>query len=269
MRNLFNHYDRVKEALSLRPFGLFTDVDGTISEIAPSPGQARVSPGCRESLALLARRLDVVAAVSGRTAIGTRDMVGVDDMIYIGNHGYERWVDGKVQLMPGIEPYIDSIKSVLAELEKRIAVEGVIFENKGPTASIHYRRCRDQEAALKAIMTAVEEFTSGSDLRVSRGRLVVELRPPLEVNKGTAVLSLVEERQLRGALYLGDDLTDVDVFVAFHREGLPFKGLAVAVIEDETASQVIKAADYILNGVREVERFLKRVAAEATDRPAA
>jgi trehalose 6-phosphate phosphatase len=269
MRNLFNNYNVVKEVLSLHPFGLFTDVDGTISEIAPSPGQAHVSPICRESLATLARRLDVVAAVSGRTAIETKEMVGVDDIIYIGNHGYERWVGGRIQLMPGIEPYMEWIKAVLADLEKRIDVEGVIFENKGPTASIHYRRCRNQEGALKAIMAAVEELTAGSDLRISQGRLVVELRPPLEVNKGTAVLSLMEERRLKGALYLGDDLTDVDVFVAFHREGLPFKGLAVAVIEDETASQVIKEADYTLNGVREVERFLKRAAAEVTGRPAA
>jgi trehalose 6-phosphate phosphatase len=118
-------------------------------------------------------------------------------------------------------------------------------------------------------MTAVEELTTGSNLRVSQGRLVVELRPPLVVNKGTAVLSLIKERQLRGALYLGDDLTDVDVFVAFHQEGLPFKGLAVAVIEEETASQVVKEADYTLNGVREVELFLKRIAAEVADRPTA
>ena len=149
MRNLFNYYDAVTEVLSLRPFGLFTDVDGTISEIAPSPGQARVSPGCRESLAALAGRLDLVAAVSGRTAGEAREMVGVDDVIYIGNHGYERWVGGRVQLMPGVEPYMDLIRTVLEELEKRIAIEGVIFENKGPTASIHYRRCRDQEAASK------------------------------------------------------------------------------------------------------------------------
>jgi len=269
MRNLFNHYDRVKEVLSLRPFGLFTDVDGTISEIAPSPGEARVSRVCRESLTVLARRLDVVAAVSGRAAIETREMVGVDEIIYIGNHGYERWAGGRVELMPGVEPYMDSIQAVITELEKRISMEGIIFENKGPTASIHYRRCRDQEAALKAITNAVEELTAGSDLRISRGRLVVELRPPLEVNKGTAVLSLVEERHLRGAMYLGDDLTDIDVFVAFHQKGLPFKGLAVAVIEDETASRVIKEADFTLNGVREVERFLKRVAAEVTDRRAA
>ena len=91
MRNLFNYYDAVTEVLSLRPFGLFTDVDGTISEIAPSPGQARVSPICRENLAVLAKQLDVVVAVSGRTAIETREMVGVDDIIYIGNHGYEHW----------------------------------------------------------------------------------------------------------------------------------------------------------------------------------
>jgi len=269
MPYLLDHFDAVKELLALHPFGLFTDVDGTISEIAPSPAEARVSPVCRGSLTALAKHLDLVAAVSGRSAAEAREMVGIDEMVYIGNHGYERWVGGNTELIPGVEDYIIGIKAVIDEFNKRISIEGVVIENKGPTASIHYRRCRDHEAALKAIMAAVEELAEDSNLKIGLGKLVVELRPLLGVSKGTAVVSLIEERSLRGAIYLGDDLTDVDVFVSFHREGLPFKGLAVGIVGEETAPQVVREADCTLNGVTDVERFLRQIVAEVIDRPAA
>ncbi|TET75334.1 MAG: trehalose-phosphatase [Dehalococcoidia bacterium] len=268
MPYLFDHFDSVRKLLSLAPFGLFTDVDGTISEIAPSPAEARVSPICRQSLAVLAKHLAVVVAISGRPAAEAREMVGIDEMVYIGNHGYERWVGGVVELVPGVGDYPAGIKAVLDELRKLISIEGIILENKGPTASIHYRRCRDREAALKAIISAVGGLARASDLRVSLGKMAVELRPPLEVSKGTAVFSLIREHYLSGAIYLGDDLTDVDVFVAFHQKGLPFKGLAIGVIGEETVPQVARQADFTVNGVGDVERFLRQVVVEVVGRPA-
>ena len=267
MPYLFDHFDSVRNLLSLAPFGLFTDVDGTISEIAPSPAEARVSTACRESLAVLAKHLAVVAGVSGRPAAEAREMVGIDEMVYIGNHGYERWAGGKVELVPGVEGYPARIKTVLDQFDKRVAIEGIIVENKGPTASIHYRRCRDYEAALQAILSAVDGLAGDAGLKVSLGKLVVELRPPLEVSKGTAVSSLIEKHRLLGAICLGDDLTDIDIFAALHRKELPFKGLAIGVIGEETPPQIMKEADFSLNGVSDVERFLKQVIAEVTGRP--
>lgn len=268
MPYLFDHFDSVRELLSLAPLGLFTDIDGTISETALSPAEARVSPVCRESLAVLAKHLAVVVAVSGRPAAEARKMVGIDEIVYIGNHGYERWAGGGVELVPGVEDYYARVKAVLDELRKLVSIEGVILENKGPTASIHYRRCRDREAALKAIISAVDGLARAGNLRVSLGKMAVELRPPLEVSKGTAVFSLIEEHYLSGAIYLGDDLTDVDVFVAFHQKGLPFKGLAIGVIGEETVPQIARQADFIVNGVGDVERFLRQVVVEVVGKPA-
>ncbi len=267
MPYLFDHFDVVKDLLAIQPFGLFTDVDGTIAEIVPTPAEARVSPVCRESLKTLAGRLAVVAAVSGRPAAEVRRMVDIDEMVYIGNHGYDRWAGGEVELVPGVEDYPARIRKVLEEFDKLVTIEGIIVENKGPTASIHYRRCRDHEAALQAVLSAVESPAIDAGLRVSPGRLVVELKPLLEVSKGTAVGSLIEKYRLSGAICLGDDLTDVDIFVALHRKELPFKGLAIGVIGKETPPQVLKEADFSLNGVSDVERFLKRIAAEVTGRP--
>lgn len=267
MSHLFDHFDSIQELLSLTPVGVFTDIDGTISEIAPSPAEAKVSAVCRESLAILSRHLAVVGAVSGRSAAEARRMVSIEEMVYVGNHGLERWACGNIELVPGAEDYAGKIEATLDELRKLLSIEGVILENKGPTASIHYRRCRDHEAALKAIISAVDGLARGNNLRVSLGRMVVELRPPLDVNKGTAVRSLIEEKHLRGAIYLGDDMTDVDVFVALHQRGVPFKGIAIGVVTGETLPRVMAQTDFTLNGVGDVERFLKQLVAEVAGKP--
>jgi trehalose 6-phosphate phosphatase len=268
MPYLFDHFDLVRDVLSLRPVGLFTDVDGTISRIAPTPAEAFVTEACRASLGLLVERLDLVAAVSGRSAEDARNMVGVEGMVYVGNHGYERWEADGPRVLPGLEDYPDRIGSVLGEFERRISIDGMAVENKGATASIHYRRCPDHEAAREAIMGAIGELARDSGLRVSPGKLVVELRPPLDVTKGSSVLSLAEERGLRGAIYIGDDQTDVDVFVAFHEVDRALRGLAVGVLGEETPPEVVEEADLTLNGVGDVERFLRQAAAAAIDRPA-
>ena len=268
MHYLFDHFDSVNEVLNIEPLGLFTDVDGTISEIAPSPAEARVSPVCREALAVLSQKLALVTAVSGRSAVDTREMVGLDELVYIGNHGYERWIKGHVVLLPGVESYPAGIGAVLDELSRRVSIEGMIVENKGPTASIHYRRARDHKDALRSIISAIEEPARANGLKISRGKMVVELRPPLEVTKGTAVVSLIHEYALKGAIYLGDDTTDVDVFHAFNRPGLPFKGLGIGVTGGEHVSRLAEEADFTLNGVTDVERFLKQVVAGVADRQA-
>ncbi len=268
MAYLFDHFDVVREVLSLKPVGLFTDVDGTISEIAPTPAEAVVSEACRESLCLLVERLEVVAAISGRSAADTKSMVGVEGMVYVGNHGYERWDAGGLRVWPGVEDYPERIRAVLDEFGRRVSIERIVVENKGPTASIHYRLCPDHEAARRAIVSEIDALARENGLRVSRGKLVVELRPPLDVTKGSGVLSLAEERGLRGAIYIGDDLTDVDVFVAFHRTEPALRGLAVGVVGEETPPEVAEEADLTLNGVSDVERFLRQIAAEVAGRPA-
>ena len=105
MPYLFDHLDSVRKALVVSPFGLITDIDGTISEIAPVPQEAQVSPVCRGSLVILTEQLELVAAISGRPAVEAREMIGIDGMVYIGNHGLERWEGGVVKIVEGLERY--------------------------------------------------------------------------------------------------------------------------------------------------------------------
>lgn len=258
MSYLFHHLDAVLEVLALSPLGLITDIDGTISEIAPSLDEAKVSPLCRESLAALTQELQLVAAISGRPALKARGMIGVAGMVYIGNHGLERWEDGMVEVMEGVEGYRARVEAALGELTHLLAIEGIALENKGIALSIHYRQCRDRETARDHILERIANSAAAGEFRIGEGRMVVELRPAVEVDKGTALLMLVERYGLKGGIYLGDDTSDVAAFIAIR--SAPLRGLALGVIGQETPHQVEKEADFTLNGVRDVERFLRWLA---------
>ncbi len=254
MPYLFDHLDAVRQVLTLFPFGLMTDVDGTISEIVSCPEEARVSPVCRQQLAILTKRLELVAAISGRPALAAREMIGVDGMVYIGNHGLEQWHDGVLQFVEGVKEYTTKVTAALDELMGSLNVEGISFENKGVALSVHYRRSPDRKSARNCILEKIAASFIARDFSIQEGKMVVELRPSVEVNKATAVEALVKRYNLRGGIYVGDDISDVDAFRAIHQE--IFKGLAVGVISEETPQQLEKEADFTLNGVGDMERFL-------------
>ena len=98
MPYVFEQLDLIAELLRQPPFGLIADVDGTISQTAPTSQQAIVSPLCRHYLSTLCRHLALVAAISGRPATEVKNMIGIIGMVYIGNHGLERWGEGHPEL---------------------------------------------------------------------------------------------------------------------------------------------------------------------------
>ncbi len=282
MPNLFDHLDAVRQVLTASPFGLITDIDGTLSEIAPSPEEARVSPACRQQLAILTKRLELVAAISGRPALEISQMVGVKEMVYIGNHGLEQWRDGVVRLAEEVRDYPTKVASVLDELAETLTLDGILFENKTVGLSIHYRRCPDTQYAKTLIIDTLAASSIVRDFRIQEGKMVIELRPLVEIDKGVAVKALITGYHLRGGIYLGDDISDVDAFRAMHQEAsgqalrtpinkrsrqggqgernryhpASFKGLAVGVLGEETPQELEKEVDFTVNGVGDVERFL-------------
>jgi trehalose 6-phosphate phosphatase len=253
MRDIFDHLDAVKELLARSPFGLITDIDGTISEIATSPQEARVSPAFREHLAVLTGKLELVAAISGRPVLEVREMVGIEGMVYIGNHGLERWQNGMVEFADGVQGYPAKVVAVKEELGNLLAIEGLNYENKGVALAIHYRLCPDRERARQKILEILKTSVLANQFRTLEGKMVVELRPPMGVNKGTAVKDLVEKYQLRGGIFMGDDTGDIDAFRVMHQKG--FSSLCVTA--DETPDDVSREADFSVNGVSDVARFLK------------
>jgi len=240
------------------PLGLITDVDGTISKTAPTPEKARVTPLCRRYLSQLCPRIALVAAISGRPASQVREMVGIEGMVYIGNHGLERWQEGHTELSARVKEYPKIISATIKELTPLLTQQGVRIENKGVSATIHYRLSPDPARTEREILKAVDNLTQTGRLRTMRGKMSVNLLPDIEINKGTATLELINEYHLSSAVYLGDEITDLDAFSAVHiaRRNLEFRGLAIGVTGPETPEALIAEADFTLNGVSEVGRFL-------------
>ncbi len=259
MRYAFDHLDFIQRILERRPFGLITDFDGTISETAPTPEQAKVSQLCRDYLSMLSDHLALVAAISGRPVSQIREMIGVDGILYIGNHGLERWREGEPEFHASSMDYPNVIEEILAELDLLLPKEGIIFENKGITATIHYRLAPKPEQMEQKILKILQASTTAQSLRIIRGKRSLSLIPMINADKGSATVDLIREYRLRGCIYFGDDYTDIDAFRAIHTlvTDWHFQGIAIGITGPGTPEEISAEADFILEEVGDVERFLR------------
>lgn len=255
----------VEAALRQRPRGFLSDIDGTLSAIAPSPDAARLYRGVRPLLRRCLAAFDMVAAISGRPALDARRMVGIPQLTYIGNHGLESLApqDRRPIITSAALAHQSAIADALHEARNRLGGRFPMlrFENKGVTATIHYRQAPDPTAAHAAIRRVIDPLARQHNLRVTEGRMVVELRPPLDFDKGAAVRALAREHGLACALYLGDDHTDIDAFTTLRdlRASGACVGIAVAVGHAEAPALLSDAADITLSAIAEVPRFIRWV----------
>ena len=232
------------------PLGLLSDIDGTLSPIAATPDAAQVSPSMQSQLRTLQPHLALVAAISGRGAADAARLLGVAGMLVVGNHGLEQWEGGLATPLAAAVPYQPVIAAVLAALARQPLPPGVFSENKGVTASVHYRGAPDPAAAAALLHALLAPLAAAHGLRLTAGRMVWELRPPLPTNKGHAVHALVERFALRSVIFLGDDTTDVDAFRALHTlRDAGRHTLSIGVLASETPPAVREAADLLLDGV--------------------
>lgn len=249
----------IARVLAHRPIGVLCDVDGTLSPIAPTPDAAFVPDAIRRALRDLLSRVGLVAAVSGRPAAQVAVLLDLPDLVIVGNHGFEQWTGGKVERPPELAPYLPRLAAVAARAHADLALPGLLIEDKTATLSLHYRRAADPEAARRALLDWARAAAAASGLIVTEGRRVVEIRPPLDHDKGTAVLALIDRYHLRGVLYLGDDRTDLDAFEALRswRAGPDRAAVTVAVAGAEAPPEVCDAADLCVEGIDDVERLLR------------
>ena len=253
-----------RELLAVAPAGLLCDVDGTLSPIAPRPELAVVRPPMRRALRALVPRLALVAAVSGRAATDARHLVRVRGVLYVGNHGAEAVVGRRRWEHPEATRYRAAIAAVLETLRCLVPADEVRFEPKGVSASIHYRGARDPSATRAAILHALSVIPEARALRITEGRLIVELRPPIAASKGTATTCLLHRHELRAAVFLGDDRTDLDAMQALRaaRDDARARTLSIAVASPEMPPQLLDTADGVVDGVDGVESFLTALASD-------
>jgi trehalose 6-phosphate phosphatase len=219
---------------------ILLDVDGTLAPIVARPEDARVPDDARTEVARLAGRYALVACISGRTGEDARRLVQVEGVRYVGTHGLE--------LEPEAERWRKPIHEFAASVDWPV-------EDKGLSVSFHYRQAEDEKAAA-GYLEEVAERARAAGLVPRFGRKVLELRPPVPADKGTAVRHLLAGAGLGRALYAGDDTTDLDAFRAL--DGLEV-GVRVAVASDEGPPELAGGAEIVVGSPAELLELLRRL----------
>lgn len=247
----------VRRAHTGQRLGIVTDMDGTISPVAPTPDAARVTPKSRDLLRQLATQVTLVAAVSGRGAGDLHEHIDLPELIYVGSHGLERWQDGEMMVIPEALAYRPALERVIAALEPHMQ-PGMVMEDKRVTLAIHYRATPDPTAAREALAPLIAQASRANGLGFFEGRMVFEVMPEIQVDKGHAFARLIDDYALEAAVYVGDDVTDAAALrmAKTLRQGGKCYALGVGVESAETPAQVQESADFLVAGVSGVEDML-------------
>ncbi len=261
MEHIFNAWDTLREVIKERSIVLFLDFDGTLSSIVERPEKAVMAGRTRNILKKISQTPGCkVAIISGRAIADLKERVGLDNIIYSGNHGLE--LSGpKIRFRTPVgRRYKDALRAIKNELREKIsAIEGAFVEDKGFSLSLHYRLADKKKVPL--LKTIFQEVTLVHKIRntikTRSGKKVFEVRPSLEWDKGKIVLFLLAREKFalpnrrNFPIYIGDDTTDEDAFKALRN-----KGATVFVGRPRTSE-----AKYYLNNTREVTQLLSRIAA--------
>jgi len=258
---LFDNLNYLKTFKNDSSTAIVTDVDGTISEIVPTPDEAMVTESMQNALIKLHEKFQLVAVVSGRSVLNAREMVGVEGLLYVGNHGMEFLKNNHLSMDPQVEKYLPQIKKTGKKIKEGdlSRINGLIFEDKGICYSIHYRCSHSPENVREKILNTLQKDPECKNLNISEGRRLVELKPPVNCDKGTILHGVIDQYNLKKIIYLGDDITDSDAFnklKELENEG-KIEGAGILVRSSEIPSYVKKHSSFFVNDVDEVLKFFQ------------
>ncbi|MDD4909491.1 MAG: trehalose-phosphatase [Candidatus Omnitrophica bacterium] len=261
MKDILLSWGGVKKEIAGKHLLLFLDYDGTLAPIARTPGEAVLSKEVKGLLrGLSTSPYCSLGIISGRALGSIKKAVGIKGIIYAGNHGLE--IEGpEFKFTVPLSPrFRSALRDISGKLRKRLSgIKGVLMEDKGLTLSIHYRLAgrKDIPAFERAVSEVTRPYAARGSVGIDHGKKVYEIKPPIQWDKGKAVLWLMARRQFasggKGVLpvYIGDDVTDEDAFKALKRRGL------TVFVGERRASR----ADYRLKNTGEVAKFLRLISA--------
>jgi trehalose 6-phosphate phosphatase len=242
------------------------DIDGTLAPIVERAEEATVPEATSRLLGRIARRYRVVACISGRGAAEARRIVGVGGIAYAGSHGAELLLPGqaKAELVPAFATWADRVREfALGKDSAELRMMRVRIEDKGAIVAFHWRGVRDEAAALTQI-EAIAAEAEGAGFLTHWGRKVLEIRPPVPIDKGQAVRELLRTNPVRSAVFGGDDATDLDVFdvlAELRTEGAIDTAVCVGVHSDEGPPAIVERADLVVEGTPGFVQVLEVLAA--------
>ena len=229
-----------------------------LAPIVPTPDMSEVPEELRELLWRLSQMYRVVVGVSGRTTEDALRLVGLEEVVYYGNHGFEVLRDGEIEIVPEAAPYEEVVEELERKAREELEPLGAFVEEKGITASVHYRNTSSEVGERCKEFVKREGERLG--LRITTGRGVVEARPPIRADKGTATRKVVEEYEPEKTLFMGDDTTDLDAFrelEALREEGVLSQILRIGVKSEEGPPEIVSEADLVVEGTEGVEEVLR------------
>jgi trehalose 6-phosphate phosphatase len=241
---------------------ILLDIDGTLAPIVRHAADAHVPEATRTLLIEIAKRYRLVGCVSGRRAATARQIVAIGTLAYVGNHGGELLRPGATR--PEVDPELAAwtvrvrafASRALTPEHERLRVRG---EDKDAIAAFHWRGAPDERAAETAVRGIAAE-AEGDGLVVHWGRKVLEVRPPVALDKGIGIAMLLRGSPATAALYVGDDTTDLDAFRGMRelaQSGSLESALCVAVDSDEAPPELAREADLTLDGTHGVRELLE------------
>jgi trehalose 6-phosphate phosphatase len=238
------------------------DVDGVLAPIVQQPDDAHMPETTRRPLIEVARRYGTVGCVSGRRASDARRIVALGTIFYLGSHGTEVLRPGAVapELDQEVQAWARRVQAfahdAYGEKLRRLRVR---LEDKEAIAALHWRGVPDEDEALAAVEDVAERAEEAGFVP-HWGRKVLEIRPPLRIDKGAGIVSLLRDTDLAAAVYVGDDVTDLDAFrglTELRELGRLAYALRVGVRSDETPSALEEEADTLVDGPDGVRDLLR------------
>ncbi len=259
MQYLFKKWDQIKAKLKNKQLFIFLDYDGTLTPIVKIPEKAVVSAATKAAIKKISNKPSCkIAIISGRALKDVKEKISLDNIIYSGNHGLE--IKGpKIRFKTTVTPeYISILSQIKKELKKKISlIKGAFIEDKGLSLSLHFRLVDKKliPLVMAAFQEAVTLYLARNKIKVKPGKMVLEVRPALEWDKGKVVLWLLARQKFAKngkpifPIYIGDDLTDEDAFVAL-------KGIGLTVIVGNSSPSL---AQYYLKDTNEVRELLENI----------
>lgn len=261
IRDVHSALDSASE-LGLRLKGkrvvVFLDYDGTLTPIVARPELAVLSQKMRATVNSLAERC-TVAIISGRDRLDVQKLVSLENLFFAGSHGFDIAGPGgkSIQHEMGGD-WADILTEVRTRLAKDLEnIEGLLIEPKKFSIAVHYRLVTDDQAKQKIKRVIDQVLADHPKLRMTPGKMVWDIQPRIDWDKGKAVLWLLKALHLDSPefvpIYLGDDVTDEDAFKALEGRGI---GIFVGHASGEGGERAT-AADYMLRDPDEVGTFLE------------